>query len=983
MLRDQLTGDPIHGQVIGEVISELGFDSIILKDADIKLKGPNRTKGNTTHVHIFDQNNTNIKSVDNQGTYDANDPRFMFRRAADDANDGPVGSMLGMPDETWTEKFVRLAQDSFSRVKVLQRSIQEQGGTVSPDADVYGAEERSSGKIAYRLKQLGNNRMQPLLKIMDDEGLTINQLDRYLTAAHAQERNAYIASINPDMQDGGSGMSNAEAIEILENLGENEDALERAAEIVYAVNNQHLTDMVMAGHIDQEFADRLANRYSHYVPLKGKEGEEQRPGVGSGLSVLGAGLQKAMGRGAGNMAESPTSHSFAQAEATIVRSEKTAVGQALVNLIRENPDPNFWVIGKRAYKKFEDIYGEAFEGYENPPEGMVENIDYHRTTAVINGEKQVVYRLDRNYKHRDDVFGVMVDGEELLVTIKDKTLMEQLKKMNVTQLNAVVRGFGHVNRYLAMVNTALNPEFVITNFERDFQTAMINLGGEQSAKIAAKVMKAIPGAMRGIWQETFDTKGKSEWRDVFREMESEGGAIGFFGLEDIDTKVKHIQNRLTDRHGVLGSTKRGIMFVRDLVLDANLSVENSARLGAYKVVRDELINNGMNTKEAKAKAASISKNLTVNFNRKGELAPVLNSAYLFYNASIQGSARIFTALSNARVRKIVTGIMMSSFAMALYNKGAGGDDEDDIAYWDKVSDYTKQTNMVIMHPDGSGNYTKVKMPYGYNVFAYTGTVIHDMMFGKDYGPARGAMNLMSAAMNAFNPIQGADLLDTLTPTFLKPYEQDARNINFMSAPLKPEFPYDNYDRPESQKAFKSTNKQLKDMMVAVNEMTGGDETHSGFIDVSPEIIEHYIGWLVGGAGSTVTRTFGTVGNLVAGEEIEQKNVPFARTLGGKTGSHYDTDRFYKGMEEIAAVEARLKLLKGTDEWSEYRSEQSEVHKLSLHVRKYKNKIKRLRTRRDKAYENDDLSLAKDLREEIRLTMMEFSVMFDNAVEAQK
>jgi len=976
-------------------VRKQGYDGIILKNtmADSGV-GMETGEGGPNDWYIALDPKKIKSAIGNIGRFDATDPRIMFSRAATNANNAPVGQSLGMPEETLTEKFVRLAQDAFSRVKTLQETILARGGLVRPEADVYRAEERSSGRIASRLEQIDKQYMRPLLELMKEKNISIDELDTYLVAKHAQERNRYIASINDDMPDGGSGMTNQEAADILASYAHRQADMEAAAAIVYTVNNRSLDDMVAGGHLDADTVDEWKSRWKYYVPLKGKEGEEQRPGLGRGFSVTGAGIKKAMGRGAGNIAESPTAHTFAQAEATIVRTEKTKVGQALVNLMRDNPDPDFWTVTTRTYKKFEDLYGEPFEGYEEPPEGMIENLDYRRVTAITKEERaaakaegrkpvgKVVYMIDRNYKHRDDVFAVMVEGEELLIQIKDQVLMEQLKKMNSTQLNAVVAGFGMLNRYLAMINTALNPEFVITNFERDFQTAMINLGGEHSPEIAAKVMKNIPQAVRGIWQATFETKGQSVWRELFNEMKDQGGAIGFFGLEDIDTKVKKIQQRLIERHGVLGRTKQGILAVRDVVLDANLSVENAARLAAYKVIKDEAIARGKSPAEAMAYAASISKNLTVNFNRKGELAPVLNSAYLFYNASIQGSARIITALKNPRVRKIVAGVAATAFALAMYNRNAGGDDDDEIPYWDKISDYTKQTNLIIMHPDGSGNYTKIKLPYGYNVFFYSGIAMHDMMFNERMSAARTTMNMISAGLNAFNPIQGADMLDTITPTFLKPFEQDARNINFMGTPLKPEFPFDAYERPDSQKYFKSTNPQLREMMALINEATGGDETHSGMIDISPEIAKHYISWLTGGAGMTATRTLETAANIMAGEEVEQKGVPFLRTLGGKPGPHYDTERYYNAVKEIAAVEAQLKLYRGTDRWAEYREEHKEVHKLSLKLKKYKNKVKRLREQRDKAYKDEDLDLANDKREEIRQTMMEFSLQYEQAVEAE-
>jgi GNAT superfamily N-acetyltransferase len=902
-------------------------------------------------------------------------------RVDDSIDDLPVGPNLGMPEEKLKEKFVRVAQDSFNRVKKMQSTLKEQGGNVSFDGDVYGAEERSSAKISNRLDKIDKDFMNPLLKFMDKNEITLEEQDEFLIAMHATERNEYIASINDAMPDGGSGMTNQEAEEILNGYSpERRAVLEEAASFVYAINRQHLSDLVDGGHLTQEVADGYSDRWDFYVPLKGKEGQESRPSTGVGFGITGSGIIPAMGRGADNRAESPTAHSFAQAQSAVVRTEKTKVGQALIQLIRDNPDPNFWTISQRNYNKFVDMFGEPFEGYDEAPAGLIENLDYK---PVMNSEGKVVFKLNPGYKNRDDVFPVMVEGQELLVQIEDKVLMEQLKRMNITQLNIFVRGFGTVNRYLAMINTALNPEFVITNFERDFQTAMVNLGGEHSAAIAARVAKSIPSAIRGIAQSTFDMEGQSEWRALYEEMREEGGTIGFFGLEDIDTQVKKIQNRLVNRHGVLGRSKRGIASVRDFILDANLSVENAARLASYKVIKDESIANGLSEKEAKGRAASVAKNLTVNFNRKGEWAPVLNSTYLFYSASIQGSARIFTALENPRVRRIVGGIVAMSFALAMYNRSAGGDDDDGIPHWDKIGDYEKQTNLIFMNSDGSGRRTTIRLPYGYNVFSYAGSAMHDLMYNPRRSVAQTTSNILSATLNAFNPIQGADLADTITPTFLKPYMQDVRNIDYKGSPLKPENPFDNYDRPESQKSFKSTNPTLVDMMEAINAETGGDQTHSGLIDISPEIVNHYISWLTGGAGMTATRALSTATNLVTGEPIDTRNIPFVRSFVKEPGSFFDTERFYTAIKEVNAVEAQLKILKGTDEYNDYKSRNMEVHDLALHVNRYKNKISKLRDEQDKAYADEDTVLADEKREEMRQEMMEFSLKYDEAIMAQE
>ena len=55
-------------------------------------------------------------------------------------------------------------------------------------------------------------------------------------------------------------------------------------------------------------------------------------------------------------------------------------------------------------------------------------------------------------------------------------------------------------------------------------------------------------------------------------------------------------------------------------------------LAAYKAALDM----GM----SREKAASLAKNLTVNFNRKGQVGMQAGAVYAFFNAAMQGTARI-------------------------------------------------------------------------------------------------------------------------------------------------------------------------------------------------------------------------------------------------------------------------------------------------------------------------------------------------------
>ena len=148
----------------------------------------------------------------------------------------------------------------------------------------------------------------------------------------------------------------------------------------------------------------------------------------------------------------------------------------------------------------------------------------------------------------------------------------------------------------------------------------------------------------------------------------------------------------------------------DAIADANAAVDNGIRLAVFV--------NAKRLGKTDAEAASLAKNLTINFNRRGELGPVMNSAYLFFNAGVQGTAVLVKALKHKKVRKIAAGIVVAGFIMEMMNAMISPEDDDGEDKYSKIPDFTKSRNFIIMSPDGTA--ITFPMPYGYNVFADIG-----------------------------------------------------------------------------------------------------------------------------------------------------------------------------------------------------------------------------------------------------------------------
>jgi hypothetical protein len=78
--------------------------------------------------------------------------------------------------------------------------------------------------------------------------------------------------------------------------------------------------------------------------------------------------------------------------------------------------------------------------------------------------------------------------------------------------------------------------------------------------------------------------------------------------------------------------------VFDWLSDYNQTMENAVRLSAYKVAKEQKKNGVREITDQQA--ASLAKNLTVNFNRKGQIGRQAGALYAFFNAAVRGTARM-------------------------------------------------------------------------------------------------------------------------------------------------------------------------------------------------------------------------------------------------------------------------------------------------------------------------------------------------------
>lgn len=892
----------------------------------------------------------------------------------EDIRKGPYYSRTSSltPEETIASRFVRHMQDKFQVLKAVQENIRKTGEKIDDSNNAYMAEELFHGKAENDLNVMKERYVQPLAKLLANYKISQADLDEYLYARHAPERNAHIAKINPKMPDGGSGMTNAEAAEIMQRVRNSgkQAQYDRLAGIVDDMLARRRELIREAGLEESGVVDAWQKAYRYYVPLKGQDvdGVVSLPRTGKGFTIGGRESKQAMGRA--SRAQSPSTQAIQDLSESLIRNRKNEVGNAFLKLVQDNPDKDYWQV-------FTDDRADTMRA-------IAERVDPE--TGEIR--REVVERPVPMAMMADRYFTTKKNGKTYYIKLHDPRLMRAMKNMGPETSNAVIRTLGKVNRFLATVNTSYNPEFLVSNFIRDVQTAVMNLKAEQGrsdgklkgldnlsalavVKDSRSAMSAVYASLRG---KTLTGKG-TQWQKVWKEFVEDGGKTGWFNMGDLEGQQKEMDRLVSlAKGGWKGQSIGAWNSFLNLVEDANGAVENALRLSAYKHARDAGL--------SRQQAASLAKNMTVNFNRRGEQGALMNSLYMFANASIQGTANLVRTLGHLngegplleRLRwknlnvpqKIALAAVGAGYLLGSLNRSVAGEDDDGVNWYDKVPSHVKERNLVIMKSvfgGKAGEYWSIPLPYGYNVFFLLGHTAEGVAAG-DLTASRAAGNVVGGILGAFSPI-GSETSETLSgallknaaPTILRPFANLAMNENFMGAQIYQENIPFGTPKPDSQLGIRSTPEAYKAFASWLNAFSGGSQYRPGAVDITPESLIFWIDYISGGTGRFISKTTDAAVKSLNGIDIPEQQVPFLGKISGEVMPYADQQKMYDRMTEVAQYHAELKSLTGAERTAFIDENNGKLSMNGL-MQDTRKRLKDLRKQRDAIYADSSLSLAQ-------------------------
>lgn len=809
----------------------------------------------------------------------------------------------------------RVVQDRFIRLREVQKMIAEQGGLLNDDNDAYLAEERSHSRVAFAVDEFKDKWMRPFTEKAAKVGIDLDELSLYAYAKHAEERNRHIASINPGLPDGGSGMTTADARAIIARFQAqpNFQDIRDLHNDLMAVTQASRDLLWNEGLISDDEHTAWSNQYNDYIPLRGFEGVDPETGVrtgGRGINVRGKESMRALGRRsrAGNLIENV----IADYERAVLRAEKNEIGRTFYRFVQANPDPNLWEVDpvKRARKY-------------DPTKHLV-------VSSLVEDVGP-------------DTIAFKEDGKEVHIKIHDEALLRTMRGSYMDETGQFQRvaaeTLGVFNGYLRNTLTRWNPGFVVINTARDFQTANASVIDKLGFGALVKYNLHVASAAAVAWRNERGTLipggGWDKWMTEFRAA---GGATGGFFGRDVERIASDLRGMLIDAGATVqpkGSTAtakaidRAVIALRGnraakvaaatakLVESMGGMSENMFRVAAYRTARE--------MGKSPAQAASIAKNLTTNFDRRGEVGLFLNSAYLFFNASLQGAVRTLQYAKNPKMAAVAAAGVALGLTAAMLGADAG--EEDGESYWDMIPDYIKERNLVIMLPPSEdktltgerigkkGRYIKIPLAYGLNFLPVLGYGLADSFrHAQDHSKGRKSLTSAARVANAFlgsyNPLGGgvpksvdeawlmalptvADIPYTLT--------QEIDSFGRKAAPEKTR-----KEEPDSERAFMSDRGTAQHRVARwLNQATGGNKAQSGAIDITPATIEGAVRYASGGTGTFIMDVLSTAGQALGEEKVKSQNVPFLKALYGEVDSKAIIRDFYENRDEIEKSYAQL------------------------------------------------------------------------------
>lgn len=620
----------------------------------------------------------------------------------------------------------------------------------------------------------------------------LKDFSTYLTALRELDMNRWNKSLPEGETKLITRYTEAECLETIKHYEKSPVFKKAAAEIHKYTDYLLSEEAVNAGMLSKEAAAAMKNKYPHYVPFFREFYEAaDTPGKGTGKGFVNVGAVTKKMKGSTLDVIDPIESIARSTYAIINAVERNKVGQSIVRL------------------------------------------------SKIDGMGALVEKVDGAAKVTDHSFSVWENGKKVVYNTTPE-LYQAFKMLNPEGANMVVKILSVPAKWLR-AGAVLSPEFMLRNPARDMISATV---------YSKHGFIPVADTLKGL--ALYLHKGDTYW-----EYMRSGAAQA--NLVSLDRNYLSGQIRdLMTRPGVKKMvTTNPIEILRGL----SEATEMATRLAEFHNVRKGYTGIGNRLFGKTRKPGSIqdaaleSRDITLDFSRIGSHTKSWNKISAFFNASIQGTDKMFRAWrENPLDMTIKTAmfITMPSVLLWYLNK-------DDPRY-QELPQWQKDIFWIIPTKD-----TLIKIPKPFELGILFGTVPERMlqwMYDKDRGQkGNGFKGLGDVIID--------NMVPNVSPTALVPALEAATNYSlFMNRNIVPQHERDNLPPAMQYGPYTS----------AVGKGIGK------MFDVSPRIVDNTIRGYTGGLGGFGLTLSDSV--LGMGEERPAKRISEMPGIRGFTATPY-------------------------------------------------------------------------------------------------
>lgn len=810
------------------------------------------------------------------------------------------------------DSMIQFVADRDRYVKVAIDRLKKAGAAITSDMDAYLQKQLANSKTDALVRALyedifgveaskigaGKKNAVSMKSRMERDGITWDRFNDLMYALHAKERNSRveelvrkrneakidaleqkileesvkqvpnigkmngwqseIASIQSEPPfENGSGMSDMEADAMIAQAktdGVFDAFTKYEKEFREKVLKGRVDILLEGGLITQEQATALLtgkregfdSEFEHYVPLYVKEEFLEEDIPSEGANIISAKIYGLRGsKTTKEQRHRPADMAVVLMAQSIKSAEQNKVLNSMAKLVESNPLDKQWkVVPSKSSVKLSPI-GEVITIDDYTPDNIKKNA--------------VQFKQDGKTKY---IFVMPTKDGDRVVQNPIITAFKASPRIINPFWDGVLNVGRFYNTVMRTIITSVDPAFGLANAARDIQEAMTNITASKEEKglkaVRRKILKNYTPALKAIMQSPW-TEGGSRMADYWVEMKKAGVPMTWRSADDIGSDIENIQEYINKTDPNAKSFFKGIY---ERMAFINDSLENVTRLSVYAAMRDS----GVDAEYA----AGVAKNVTVNFEKKGQAGTVINAFYLFASPGIQGAYNTMKLASSKKGMAVLGGITAAAAMMrALLYLQMDDDDIEEYIY----NDFKSSQYMYVPNPLDPKN--PITIPKSYSLVRVSqglGEGMVDMMMGKK--TAFGVMSdLTLNTFSVLDPFGGANRsFSAFIPSMFHVPSEISMNRNWAGSKV---YHFD-FDPSKPDKFELNTGTFGEKLPVPMTDIEYTDMARYLYdigADVSPTTLEYISKAYLTGVIKTAYNLEQTVDALANNEPVDSRKVP--------------------------------------------------------------------------------------------------------------